>query len=500
MRSLRRSVHVGVASLAMAGWLGELRSAEAQVNFNTIALSGETGTSLGLGPDLGTGVYFDVFGTPALNANGEVVFFAALAGDGVDSSNSGSVWTNVGGTLTVIARAGSDGPGPNVGPDAYFNTFNDPVLNAGGKVAFTAVINGPEVDFSNNIGVWTNASGTLTPIARAGSDTLGPNLGAGVQFFNFSNPVINSAGQVAFRGLFTGVSTGMGIWTAAGGTLTPVVRTGSDTLGPNLEAGVQFSLLNDPVISASGAIAFRATLTGSGVDDSNNEGIWSNAGGTLTPIARSGSDALGPNVGAGVTFDLFGNPVINASGTVAFTATLTGPGIDLPVNGAGLWTNAGGTLSLVARTGSDGPGPNLGDGVYFSSFNELVLNANGEMAFLANVTGMGVDGTNNTGLWTNAGGTLVNIVRKGDFFDVDPTDGVDLRTIAGIAFVGGAGGEDGRRLGFNDAGMLVFQLSFTDGSAGIFTAQLAAPQAIPEPAGIATLTLAAGALLLRRRR
>ena len=89
----------------------------------------------------------------------------------------------------------------------------------------------------------------------------------------------------------------------------------------------------------------------------------------------------------------------------------------------------------------------------------------------------------------------MRIVRERDIIDVDPGIGVDLRTVGGpirftnLGTFGATGGEDGRAISFNDDGLLVYQLNFTDGSSGIFTTQLTP---VPEPT---TVLLAAGLLL-----
>jgi hypothetical protein len=437
MSTLSKCACAGVASLALVAWLGAPGAARAEINYNTIALTGATGTSLGLGPNLGDGVNFSSFGAPALNAAGEVAFLGFLTGTAVDDSNSSGIWSNAGGTLTAVARSGSGGPGPNVEDDVYFSNFSVPFLKASGEVAFVGVLTGTGVDGTNDRGIWSNAGGTLAVVARKGSGGPGPNVEDDVYFSGFGLLVMNAAGEVAFR----------------------------------------------------------ATLTGTGVNDSNNGGIWTSAGGTLAVVAREGSGGPGPDVGDGVNFLNFSDPVLNAAGKVAFRGFLTGTGVD-GTNDIGIWTNAGGTLAAVARTGSDGLGPDVGDGVNFLAFGNPVMNANGEVAFVGLLTGTGVDVTNDIGIWTNAGGTLVNIVRTGSLFDVDPTAGVDLRMISSIGFESASGGEDGRRLSFNDAGLLTFALTFTDGSSGIFTAQVSA---LPEPTAGAVMALAGLALLRRRK-
>jgi len=84
------------------------------------------------------------------------------------------------------------------------------------------------------------------------------------------------------------------------------------------------------------------------------------------------------------------------------------------------------------------------------------------------------------------------VVLKGQLFDVDPTDGVDLREIEEIHFEGGSGGQDGRRMAFNDRNTLLFQLYFTDGSSGIFTTT------VPEPSTLLLVVICGACLLWRR--
>jgi len=84
------------------------------------------------------------------------------------------------------------------------------------------------------------------------------------------------------------------------------------------------------------------------------------------------------------------------------------------------------------------------------------------------------------------------VALTGKLFDVDSTDGADLREIENIHFEGGSGGQDGRRMSFNDRQTLLFQLDFTDGSTGIFTTT------VPEPSSLLLIGICAACLLWRR--
>lgn len=92
--------------------------------------------------------------------------------------------------------------------------------------------------------------------------------------------------------------------------------TGTDgPLGPGLGAGVYFSdFFSPPVLNEAGQTAFRGILTGTGVTVSNNEGIWSETGGAgLALVARTGDHA--PGTATGVNFSVFAPPCSTARGS-----------------------------------------------------------------------------------------------------------------------------------------------------------------------------------------
>jgi hypothetical protein len=493
-------------------------------SYNPIALSGSTGINLGLGPGLGADVHFDLFDNPILNSNGEIAFISTLAGSDTSASNNLGLWNSANGSLNAVARTGSVGPGPGIEGGVSFAVLDDPVLNNEGKVSFVGVLTGTGISTDNQLGIWSNVDGTLAPIARSGGNGPGPGLGTGVNFSGFSLLLFNDSGQIAFRGSLTGTgidaSNRDGIWIKNEGSPGVVVRTGTSGPGPGLGSGVNFGSIVSVRMNAGGDIVFDGTLTGTGITSANNQGLWTWNDNALQLIARSGSAEPGPNLGAGVYFSSFGTSRINAAGDVAFLGDLTGTGInssnnrgvwrvtnnateliarrgmDGPgpgvgagisfstmngtltgsnvnsSNNSGLWLHKDGILEVVARTGSTGPGPDLGAGVSFSGFPSHAVNASGVIAFAGTLTGTGINSSNDAGIWASVEGSMINIVRTGDQLDVNPTAGVDLRTVSEVEIGTGAGGEDGFGYSLNDDGLLVLRLAFTDGSNGIFTTQI----------------------------
>ena len=171
---------------------------------------------------------------------------------------------------------------------------------------------------------------------------------------------------------------------------------------------------------------------------------------------------------------LLGLDGFNNAGHVAFSAELTGAGVTED-NDIGIWSDASGSMSLIAREGSTAVDTSGGD---YLDFYGLSLNNAGQTAFRGYlVQGTGdVTADNDRGIWaTDPYGQLQLIVREGDWVDVHDDPLVeDLRMV--LQMTGNLGKNP-----FNDAGQLAYKLDLTDGltmSQGIFVAT------VPEPASI----------------
>ncbi|MBI3845200.1 MAG: hypothetical protein HY292_11250 [Planctomycetes bacterium] len=140
-------------------------------------------------------------------------------------------------------------------------------------------------------------------------------------------------------------------------SIRPVALTGTDgPLGPSLGPGVVFVSfgasgfpLGSPSLSDSGAVAFLATIAGTTIDATNDEGVWSTRAGRLRAVTRKG--ALAPGCGADVRFSGWASePMIGDGDQVAFQAIVAGPGVD-NTNNDGLWMEVSGALALLIREG-----------------------------------------------------------------------------------------------------------------------------------------------------
>ena len=218
-----------------------------------------------------------------------------------------------------------------------------------------------------------------------------------------NRPELNDSGQAAFSARLTGTSVGIGdgIFRGDGGALAQIARTGQTAPDGNGTLD-SFSGL---ALNGTGQTAFRAKLTGTAGGTSDNEGIFRGDGGVLTQIARDGQAAPDGN-GTFASFSPY--TALNESGQAGLWAELTGTSGGTSDN-EGIFRGDGGTLTQIARAGQTAPDANG----TFSSFGNPSLNAAGQTAFWAELTGTSGGGSDNQGIFRGDGGVLIQIARKG---------------------------------------------------------------------------------------
>jgi hypothetical protein len=403
-----------------------------------------------------------------LNSSNQIAFQASLIGVGVGSQNNEGIWHGAPGALVLVTRKGFQAAGLSAG--ANYDGFLPPAVNNAGQVAFKALLTGLGVGNINNEGIWSGAPAALTPVARKGSSAAG--LPASVFYDALSAPVLNDNGQVAFKGLLNGaVGTfnNEALWTGAPGALALVARKGTQAAGLGASVNYDGFVTDPPAYNRSNQVAFVAALTGLGVGTNNNEGLWFGAPGALTLIARMGSTAAG--LAAGVNYNGFNRPVINGSGRIAFKGLLIGTGVGAQ-NDQAIWTGPAGTLSVIARSGSNAPGASAG--AIFSGFSDPIINETGLTVFKATLTGLGIGPQNNEGIWTaDAGGNVRLVLQKASFFNVGGGDMRMINSLTNDLYSGN--GEDGRPRSLNEAGQLALHLGFIGSTNAIVVAQLGSP-------------------------
>lgn len=197
---------------------------------------------------------------------------------------------------------------------------------------------------------------------------------------------------------------GLPLATAASDTYNfrTVVKTGDAVP----ELGGIFLSFGPPHINTSGQAAFLATRTG----DVGTFGAWvtsANDPSLLERIILTHTQA--PGLPPGTTFGgSLGHFELNDAGNVAVSASVSG----LPGNGMGLFRYINGELTKVAVPGDSAPG--IGGGVVFHNlpisfgFNEGDL-----MSFTCNLSGTGVNSSNNSAIYMHWFGGLNLVKRKG---------------------------------------------------------------------------------------
>jgi len=223
------------------------------------------------------------------------------------------VWSLVSTGLQEIAVKTDVAAGSN--NNTYINLYTTtdmPVFNSLPQAIFRSTITGPL-----SVGVWTGV-----PTANKALDTkigiLGDSApGTLTTFEDFERPALNGLGEVAFRGKLLG-GNDSGIWKGSGTTLTMVTK--KFLAAPN-RSGVPttatFTEFFRPVINNAGNVAFKASLS------TGDQGIWAEGNGLagLHKVAKTGDPVPGTPVTL-QTFNEF-IVINNNNDQVAFTADLS---------------------------------------------------------------------------------------------------------------------------------------------------------------------------------
>ncbi|GMU35187.1 MAG: thrombospondin type 3 repeat-containing protein [Planctomycetia bacterium] len=420
-------------------------------------------------PGTNPGVAYWATGLPVQNSNGRISVYSNLLGPGVDTvtnSNNVCLFTDGSGVSSLLARRGTPAPGTSMG--VTFSLFGSPLLNDAGHSAFYCALSGTGINSTNDECVFSDATGQLGLVARDGD--AAPGTETNTVFRGIFLPTLNNLGQVAFHAnlfgpLVTGFN-GRGIWVGGVGSLNLAVRAGD--AAPGIIPAANFITFLHPDINNAGNISFAATIaSGGAIDATNDTGVWVMGGGASRLVALERDQA--PGTPMGVRFGDFvspGNvrPGLNGSGRIAFVAPLTGAGVDM-TNDTGLWSDAGGVLELIAREGSQAPG--LPPDTNFDVITFGGINNKGWVLFHATLGGSAVTpNVNEQSLWIHVPGEGLGLVsQSSESIEVAPGD---IRTVQGLGISSGArGSEDGNRENLNDAGQVGFIANFTDGSSAI---------------------------------
>ncbi|MEM7682722.1 MAG: choice-of-anchor tandem repeat NxxGxxAF-containing protein [Planctomycetota bacterium] len=413
-----------------------------------------------------------------LNDVGQVAFYARIEGPGVTSNNHDTIYTGNSAGTRLVAREGS--AAPDSGGGVFFGLIQPGhlSLNNQNDIAF---IGGATV--LNGNGIWREDGATqiLSGAYLEGETVPGSDPADDETFSSFgtNNISLSSDGDVSFNASST--ENGITNWSERGGSLQRIIS--QDDPAPDL-VDITIDRINNRteiIYNDEGHAAFTVSLTGTGVDSSNDAALYAETSSGVELIAREGDAAPGAGVGL-----LFGNsfvdgspsgarPAINGSDELLFYNNLTGPGVT-GTNDASLWSTVGGGLELVARAGDQAPDRPAGQ-VFFDIANgnkRYAINDDGTIVFESGLSGPGVTSTSDRGIWaTDDNGDLFLVIAEGQTIDIDP-DAIttDLRTVSTFDFNDLNEGTAGRSQLFNNNDELLLPITFTDGTSGLFVVDL----------------------------
>jgi len=489
-------------------------------------------------PGLPSGVTVERVGTPAVSKDGDITFVAWLEGEGIEPGvNDSGIWRQIdGGSLDLIARTGEQAPGVETG--VVFDIIQRPNINRFGRVAFSASLRGDGIDASNNIGFWSDGlTPTIEMIARLGDAAPGTEPGTVFSYFGSDYslaqtlPYFSDSGAITLTATLSGpgvtAENDRGLWIGNAGTLELELRSGEAAVSPY--ADYTIDEIGSCQINSTNELYTYIRLAGDGIDSGNN-GVLAvkRYGNDWQSIVRAGDHA--PGLSDDVRYRSVTPGDITDDGRVSVHGRLIGTLYVNPGDGANWQENPDGSFKLVmysympvswgdgnylfivnssslgrVRTTqyssiSDGitglvscllnvdtdgnydllhiegeQASGLAPGILYDRFSSKGDNSSGWYFIHAELAGVGVDQTNDNGLWIGRPDSpAILIARTGDTIDVDDTPGgVDLRVITELYTLLGSGGEDGRRRNLSDTNRFAYLAFFQDGTRAIMVATVA---------------------------
>jgi autotransporter-associated beta strand protein/T5SS/PEP-CTERM-associated repeat protein len=373
------------------------------------------------------GTTYARFGVPAINDPGATAFWALLR------TGSGFVRALLTGTeARVMVRQGDPAPdalGIPI-PGAFFASFADPAINREGKVAFIATLSGKSVPGSAKTGLWTDAFGPLSLVARVGQPAPGMSGGARLGAItstllaegngNGDNGTVFFTGRLSpGRGGVTG-SSDFALWSVNGSGASVLLREGDSLLvdGTTMKLKLLATLGVVKGSPGQGRFARQDSVVVQAFFTNGLDAVLLLAPGQAPEVVALEGESL-PGAPAGALAKTFGPPTLTGNGLVGGrirflpgTGGITVSNLEAIVVGG----SAGDYSQLLARQSDPAPGlpGKQNSKIVFRQLGEPVINAQGYSAFTGVFSGPGIKGANNTGLWWGKPGALQLIARKGD--------------------------------------------------------------------------------------
>jgi hypothetical protein len=354
-------------------------------------------------------------GSPAIAAGGTTAFVATLHyATGALRKSSAVVGFDTAGNGTVYAETGRIDPVSNT----VCKKVGDPAGSAdpGLGAEVTVAAGGASVPASQTTRIerFDTTPYSEYPTGVALSD--GAAFKSYAQFGVYGSPGVAILGKVGGAGVNPDDST---LFCLETGTQVHVLIQAGETLGGLVTANVKSFTVLTPLPFVGGqsrsvsqeaecAAALAKVSTGATV-------VTLYAQDQTTITAYTGEDF--PNM-TEVKIATLHEPAVNDNETESFALTLSGNGVTPHNNAAIAYLTASNGISLAVRAGD--PAPDVtgtaAEGV-FAKLSDPVLNENDGIAFVGSLVTTGATGVpkkTSQAIWSNADGTLREIVREGD--------------------------------------------------------------------------------------
>lgn len=229
------------------------------------------------------------------------------------------------------------------------------LIGGGNHVAFHSGIR----TFGGSIlgyGIWRWNGHSFAEVFRAmsGEPVNLPGLNMGETISGVGYLLGNGASRIGLMAQIVGAPSGNGIWAEEAGSLQLVMRRGM--AAPGTSQGVTFQSLNEfstsPIcvfFTDDEETIFMAKLEGTGINTTNDMGVWRRNSLGLHMVAREGDQMSGAV--AGVLFDRIEGVASTRRGEIVVQASIRGPGIT-SANNLGIWAlNPIGEFTPVIQKG-----------------------------------------------------------------------------------------------------------------------------------------------------
>ncbi len=409
-------------SVVIAGALAGLAplDARAETVFTAVALSGEQA------PGLATGATFTSFEDVQLDDDGRVLFLANVIGPGVTNGvNDTGLWIGPASTPRLILRHGDPAPGFPTG--VTFEFLSAPILGRNGGASFFARLDGPGISDDafgdgNDDTLWSIRAESLPLLERGTLTLIDIFIQVAMTIFSSERQLCMgyysvTTGDLVFlspptpglvryekagvkgdlvpkdsscedegltsstRRRSTAAATGErqnAFVVATSTTRSVVVATGEPAPGTNDELQTLDSIRMALGSGEIDQVIFRGSMA-------SGSGVWLGPSNAPLAIVLPGAAvpaSLEDDVGAGATFGgiAFGDVAINTAGETAFIQAIAAAGESLRVT---IVAGAPSDFRVVARERTS----EAEDG-FIGFSGDLVLNAAGDVAFIANDTSL----------------------------------------------------------------------------------------------------------------